>query len=206
MASACGHQARPPKLSPSPWRLANPAPNLAPKSQAAAMARNTARRTCQGTGRCGESRRRAPRRRARTEFRSSVVRHVRHGAPGPLGRRRGADRFPASTRRISSHPQHRAEGRRASNPAATRRQHPRPLQLRQPAQARKSRWICAKDRGREILWQLLPKFDIVADNFRPGVLPSWGHHPRQAASAASRHDLGFDFRLWRIGPLPGLSR
>ena len=31
-----------------------------------------------------------------------------------------------------------------------------------------------QDRGREILWQLLPKFDIVADNFRPGVLPSWG--------------------------------
>ena len=31
-----------------------------------------------------------------------------------------------------------------------------------------------KERGKEILWQLLSKFDIVADNFRPGVLPSWG--------------------------------
>lgn len=29
-------------------------------------------------------------------------------------------------------------------------------------------------RGREILWQLIPRFDIVVDNFRPGVLPSWG--------------------------------
>ena len=29
-------------------------------------------------------------------------------------------------------------------------------------------------RGREILWKLLPRFDIVADNFRPTVLPSWG--------------------------------
>ena len=30
------------------------------------------------------------------------------------------------------------------------------------------------ERGREILWRLLPRFDIVADNFRPTVLPSWG--------------------------------
>ena len=31
-----------------------------------------------------------------------------------------------------------------------------------------------QERGREILWQLLPRFDILADNFRPNVLPSWG--------------------------------
>jgi len=31
-----------------------------------------------------------------------------------------------------------------------------------------------QDRGREILWQLLPRFDILADNFRPDVVPSWG--------------------------------
>ncbi len=29
-------------------------------------------------------------------------------------------------------------------------------------------------RGLEIFWQLLPKFDIVADNFSPHVMPSWG--------------------------------
>ena len=28
--------------------------------------------------------------------------------------------------------------------------------------------------GREILWKLLPRFDILADNFRPNVMPSWG--------------------------------
>ena len=31
-----------------------------------------------------------------------------------------------------------------------------------------------QDRGREILWQLIPRFDIIAENFRPNVLPSWG--------------------------------
>ncbi len=30
------------------------------------------------------------------------------------------------------------------------------------------------ERGREIFWQLLPRFDILADNFRPNVMPSWG--------------------------------
>jgi crotonobetainyl-CoA:carnitine CoA-transferase CaiB-like acyl-CoA transferase len=30
------------------------------------------------------------------------------------------------------------------------------------------------ERGKEILWQLLPRFDILADNFRPTVMPSWG--------------------------------
>lgn len=30
------------------------------------------------------------------------------------------------------------------------------------------------DKGREILWQLIPKYDVIVDNFRPGVLPSWG--------------------------------
>jgi len=31
-----------------------------------------------------------------------------------------------------------------------------------------------QERGKELLWQLLPKFDILADNFRPTVMPSWG--------------------------------
>ena len=29
-------------------------------------------------------------------------------------------------------------------------------------------------RGVEILWRLLPRFDILVDNFRPSVMPSWG--------------------------------
>ena len=28
--------------------------------------------------------------------------------------------------------------------------------------------------GRELLWKLIPKFDILVDNFRPTVMPSWG--------------------------------
>lgn len=28
--------------------------------------------------------------------------------------------------------------------------------------------------GQDILWRLLPKFDVVVDNFRPTVLPKWG--------------------------------
>ncbi|MBA4181060.1 MAG: hypothetical protein C0506_10770 [Anaerolinea sp.] len=31
-----------------------------------------------------------------------------------------------------------------------------------------------QERGREILWRLIPRFDIIAENFRPNVLPSWG--------------------------------
>jgi crotonobetainyl-CoA:carnitine CoA-transferase CaiB-like acyl-CoA transferase len=31
-----------------------------------------------------------------------------------------------------------------------------------------------QERGRQILWDLLPRFDILADNFRPTVMPSWG--------------------------------
>ena len=30
------------------------------------------------------------------------------------------------------------------------------------------------ERGQEILWQLIPKFDMLVDNFRPTVLPKWG--------------------------------
>ncbi|MCY4130778.1 MAG: CoA transferase [Gammaproteobacteria bacterium] len=29
-------------------------------------------------------------------------------------------------------------------------------------------------KGQEILWQLIPKFDMLIDNFRPTVLPRWG--------------------------------
>lgn len=29
-------------------------------------------------------------------------------------------------------------------------------------------------RGRELLWQLFPRFDVVVDNFRPTVMPGWG--------------------------------
>ncbi len=31
-----------------------------------------------------------------------------------------------------------------------------------------------QERGREIFWELLPRFDVLAENFRPTVMPSWG--------------------------------
>jgi crotonobetainyl-CoA:carnitine CoA-transferase CaiB-like acyl-CoA transferase len=31
-----------------------------------------------------------------------------------------------------------------------------------------------QERGRQLLWRLFPHFDIVVDNYRPSVLPSWG--------------------------------
>ncbi len=32
----------------------------------------------------------------------------------------------------------------------------------------------SQEKGMELLWRLLPRFDILADNFRPTVIPSWG--------------------------------
>jgi len=32
----------------------------------------------------------------------------------------------------------------------------------------------ATERGREIFWELVPGFDLIAENFTPGVLPNWG--------------------------------
>jgi crotonobetainyl-CoA:carnitine CoA-transferase CaiB-like acyl-CoA transferase len=31
-----------------------------------------------------------------------------------------------------------------------------------------------QQRGREIFWQLVPRFDVLAENFRPTVMPNWG--------------------------------
>lgn len=59
----------------------------------------------------------------------------------------------------------------------TRAQHPRNTQGHYNAVNLHKREITLdlrSDQGKEILWQLLPKFDMVVDNFRPNVLPSWG--------------------------------
>ena len=32
----------------------------------------------------------------------------------------------------------------------------------------------SSDEGKEILWKLIPRFDMIVDNFRPNVLPNWG--------------------------------
>lgn len=31
-----------------------------------------------------------------------------------------------------------------------------------------------EERGRDLFWRLVPRFDVIAENFRPTVMPSWG--------------------------------
>ena len=73
--------------------------------------------------------------------------------------------------------------RRISNrvPAAVldegRRQHPANTQGHYNAVNLHKREVnldLTTDAGQDILWRLLPRFDIVVDNFRPTVLPKWG--------------------------------
>ena len=73
--------------------------------------------------------------------------------------------------------------RRISNrvPAAvadeSRRQHPANTQGHYNAVNLHKREVnldLTTDAGQDILWRLLPKFDVVVDNFRPTVLPKWG--------------------------------
>ena len=73
--------------------------------------------------------------------------------------------------------------RRISNvvPAAvrdeTRRQHPANTQGHYNSVNLHKREIdldLRSEKGREIMWRLFPNFEIVVDNFRPSVLPSWG--------------------------------
>ena len=74
------------------------------------------------------------------------------------------------------------------------------------------------ERGREILWQLLPRFDIIAENFRPTVLPSWGitleklHEMRPGMIWASISAYGADGPYWEYPgngattePMSGIS-
>lgn len=73
--------------------------------------------------------------------------------------------------------------RRISNrvPAAvldeSRRQHPANTQGHYNAVNLHKREVnldLTSPAGQDILWRLLPKFDVVVDNFRPTVLPKWG--------------------------------
>ncbi|MDA0353592.1 MAG: CoA transferase [Chloroflexi bacterium] len=59
----------------------------------------------------------------------------------------------------------------------TRRQHPLNTQGLYNSVNLNKRAITldlAQERGREMFWQMLPNFDVLADNFRPTVLPNWG--------------------------------
>lgn len=39
------------------------------------------------------------------------------------------------------------------------------------------------ERGRELFWQLVPRFDVVAENFAPHVMPAWGITLERLAAA-----------------------
>ncbi len=58
-----------------------------------------------------------------------------------------------------------------------RRQHPQNTQGQYNSVNLNKRNITldvSKEEGKALLWRLLPRFDILADNFRPTVIPSWG--------------------------------
>ena len=60
---------------------------------------------------------------------------------------------------------------------ASRRQHPANTQGHYNAVNLHKREVdldLTTEAGQDILWRLLPRFDIVVDNFRPTVLPKWG--------------------------------
>ncbi|MCY3812916.1 MAG: CoA transferase [Gammaproteobacteria bacterium] len=60
---------------------------------------------------------------------------------------------------------------------ASRRQHPANTQGHYNAVNLHKREVnldLTSAAGQDILWRLLPKFDVVVDNFRPTVLPKWG--------------------------------
>ena len=171
----------PAKLSPSPWELRRAAPNFgasALRSRQAPVGTTTAKRPS-------------------PETTTSVAPTVGGLAAGPLAGIRvlsfsqawsgtfatelfallGADvvqiastKHPDAFRRISNRvPAGVADESRSQHPANTQGQY-NAVNLHK----REVNLDLTDDRGREILWKLLPRFDIVADNFRPTVLPSWG--------------------------------
>lgn len=162
----------PAKLSPSPWQLTRPAPDLGEHNHAITVRDN---------------RRGAP----RLDMESSVL------SQGPLAGIRvlsfcqtwagpfatellallGADVVQVS-------PPHRTDSfRRFSGRVPpgvadpNRRQHPQNTQGHYNSVNLNKRNITidiSKEKGKDLLWRLLPRFDILADNFRPSVIPSWG--------------------------------
>jgi crotonobetainyl-CoA:carnitine CoA-transferase CaiB-like acyl-CoA transferase len=64
-----------------------------------------------------------------------------------------------------------ATGRAASRRTRTARR----CGGRSPTAASASpRWTCASPRARPLLLRLLPRFDVLVENFRPGTLDRWG--------------------------------
>lgn len=163
----------PARLKPSPWQLRKPAPKLA---DGAARSANWAARPEQAR----------PSPAAGTNLAAGPLAGVRclsfgQAWSGTFGTELlallGADVVQIAS---TKHPD---AFRRISNrvPAAvldeSRRQHPANTQGHYNAVNLHKREVnldLTSAAGQDILWRLLPKFDVVVDNFRPTVLPKWG--------------------------------
>ncbi len=164
----------PAKLSPAPWKLRRPAPRL---GESALQADNHRTRTNPAP---------TPAPLSSADLGAGPLAGIRvlsfgQAWSGTFGTEvfglLGADvvqiastKHPDAFRRISNRvPRGVDDDTRTQHPANTQGQyncvnlHKREVNL-----------DLTHERGREILWRLLPRFDIVADNFRPTVLPSWG--------------------------------
>lgn len=167
----------PARLSPSPWRLARPAPSLDQDGVAIRSEQRiqpTAPRAAADKGLTPEVLSAGP---------LSGVRVLSFGQAwsGTFGTELlallGADVVQvASLKRTDSW--RRVRGRVPAGLVDPGRvQHPRNTQGLYNSVNLNKREITldvGQDRGRDILWRLLPRFDILADNFRPTVVPSWG--------------------------------
>ena len=163
----------PAKLAPSPWKLRRPAPKLAA---------NRDKPVWQG------ARRPAPRTAtvSAAELAAGPLAGIRvlsfgQAWSGTFGTELlallGADVVQVAS---TKHPD---AFRRISNRVPTavldpsRRQHPANTQGHYNAVNLHKREVnldLTQAAGKELLWRLLPNFDVVADNFRPTVLPGWG--------------------------------
>ena len=163
----------PAKLSPSPWRLANPTPSLAAKAKPPQWRETPPAELAKAPVDAGSL----------ADGPLAGVRVLSFGQAwsGTFGTELLA-LLGADVVQIAS--LHRPDAfRRIRNTVPKGVEHPARLQHAANTQGhynsvnlhkREITLDLRQERGREILWQLLPKFDIVADNFRPGVLPSWG--------------------------------
>ena len=167
----------PARLSPSPWRVTRPAPCLGEHGQALRATRPAVQRQPSRPGADG------PRAHAQTAEPLSGIRvlSLAQAWSGTFGTELlallGADVVQVGSiertdvwRRVRSRvPRGLA--------AADRVQHALNTQGLYNSVNLNKREITLdlrQERGRELLWQLLPRFDILADNFRPTVMPSWG--------------------------------
>ena len=164
----------PAKLSPAPWKLRRPAPRL---GESALQADNHRTRTNPAP---------TPAPLSSADLGAGPLAGIRvlsfgQAWSGTFGTEvfglLGADvvqiastKHPDAFRRISNRvPRGVDDDTRTQHPANTQGQY-NSVNLHK----REVNLDLTHERGREILWRLLPRFDIVADNFRPTVLPSWG--------------------------------